>query len=79
MGGSPAPIPPTVSWNGSGGTTILSNTQKYWLGSLNRFQGKCTQRMADTWYTNRITLGSITTPITDDSSAGPCAQGKFAN
>lgn len=78
-GGSPTPNPPTTSWSLSGSTAINSDTQKYWIGSFFRFQGKCSERKAVTWYTDHIVHNNFTTPIADDSSNGPCAQGRFAN
>lgn len=69
-------VPPTVSWNASGGTAIYSNTQKYWVGSYSRFAGACTQRQALTWYTNHISIGNKTTPISNPSV---CMAGQFAN
>src|SRR5207245_602492 len=76
-GGSPAPIPPTVTGNPNGnGAAINSDTQKYWMGSLTDFQGECSQRHAITWYTDHVILSNITTPITDPTV---CAQGQYAN
>ena len=72
-GGSPSPIPPTVSWNPNGTTKINSDTQKYWIGSPARFVGECSQRHSLTWYTDHVVLGSVTTPISDQST---CAQGQ---
>lgn len=78
--GNPAMvIPNTTPWSLTGFTQINTNTQKYWLGSFFRFQGKCTQRKAIAWYTDHITHYNFTTPITNDTGSGPCAQGQFAN
>lgn len=73
-GGSPDPVPPTVSWNTNGTTLIDTNTQKYWIGSsaLGSFQGECSQRQALAWYADHVALSSVTTPISDQST---CAQG----
>lgn len=64
-------IPPTVSWNPNGGTLINTDTQKYWTGSLTGFHGECSQRHSISWYTNHIALGSVTTPISDQSTCLP--------
>ncbi len=77
--GTPAPTPPTVSWNGNGVTAISTDTQKYWIGSFNRFKGKCTERKVVTFYTDHVFQDTFTTPITNDGTNGPCAQGQFAN
>jgi hypothetical protein len=65
------PTPPTVPWNPNGTTKINSDTQKYWIGSGARFSGECSQRHAITWYTDHATLGSVTTPISDQSTCAP--------
>ncbi len=69
-------IPNTVAWNPNGGTAIYWNTQKYWVGSYSRFVGACTERQALTWYTNHLTIGNKTTPI---STPSVCNPGQFAN
>lgn len=71
------PTPQTVAW-GNGNTAISSDTQKYWMGSFSRFNGECSQRQADTWYTDHIAIGNISTPV-PLINPYPCAQGQFAN
>jgi hypothetical protein len=68
----PAPTPATTSWNTGGTTAINSDTQKYWIGSSNRFTGECSQLHPLTWYTDHAALTNVTTPVANQTT---CAQG----
>lgn len=64
--------PPPTPYNPSGGTAVFNETQKFWIGSVNGFQGSCVQRGIVTLYTNHGTLTNYETPILNkyDCDAG---------
>jgi len=73
--GGTLPTPPPTS-SGTGGTSVFTETQKYWVGTTAPWTGVCTQADIVTLYTNHGAQSGAQTP---GFPATVCKQGNFLN
>jgi hypothetical protein len=76
--GSPPPTPVTTTWNTSGTTPFLSDTQKFWIGTVTGLQGYCVIKKGVVFYTDHFSYENTTSPI-PLISPNPCALGQYAS